>query len=179
MKGLRWVVPWLIVLASACGSGRQIARPAPFIYVFAASFLPDALGRFANTFEAEQPGAKLALNSGASKSLRTPSEQGAPADVFIWAGATDMNTLVDEGFGLPDAPRILLADSLVVILATQNPAAIQRLMGLARPQIKLVLTAVGVPLRMCGRQSLQMMERPLETSAREGCLRTFYRTETT
>lgn len=147
-----------MVLAGACGTGMGSTQSGPTTYVFAASSLTDALGQAANTFQAAHPGVKIGLNFAGSQSLRTQIEQGAPADVFISASGTDMNTLVQEGYVTPNAARILLTNSLVVIVPAQNPAAIRALQDLERPQIKMVLAAADVPVGAYARQSLQKMD---------------------
>ncbi len=146
-----------LCLASACGSTASGGVPSKTVYVFAASSLTEAFGELSKSFEAAHPGIQIQLNFGGSQALRTQIEQGAPADVFVSASSTDMDSLISEGFIGAGARQILLTNRLVVILPANNPARIGTLEDLALPKIKLVLAAPDVPVGGYARQSLEMM----------------------
>lgn len=158
MRCARCALLWMMLLASGCIGRTAVAPPSPSIYVFAASSLTDAFGQVGKAFEAAHPGLEIAMNFGGSQALRTQIEQGAPADVFVSASSTDMNTLVGEGYVASDAPQTLLTNSLVVVLPAGNPAGVSSLQDLARPQVKVVLASADVPVGMYARQSLQNMD---------------------
>ncbi len=170
MKWIRHAVQFILLLSLSCSSRTQSGQPSSTIYVFAASSLTEAFGQITSAYQTTHPGAAIRLNFGGSQALRTQIEQGAPADVFVSASGTDMNTLVNEGYIAADAPKILLTNRLVVILPPENPAGIQDLRDLARPGVKVVLAAEDVPVGAYARQSLQNMEAAFGNSYQQAVL---------
>ncbi len=147
----------LFIFLTAC---RLTAAPAPesqILTVYAAASLTDAFSEIGRAFEAANPGLTVTFSFPGSQSLRTQLEEGAPADVFASANEKEMDTLITGGFVAKDRAQIFLTNKLVVILPANNPAALEKLEDLARPDIKLVLAAEEVPVGKDARQALDLM----------------------
>jgi molybdate transport system substrate-binding protein len=136
------------------------ATPQPrTLIVFAAASLTDAFTEMGKNFEAANAGVTVTFNFAGSQTLRTQLEQGAAADVFASANATEMNTLVTDTLVAADSSQIFLTNSMLVILPASNPANIQTLQDLTRPGIKLVLCDTTVPCGKYARQILANMDK--------------------
>jgi molybdate transport system substrate-binding protein len=57
--------------------------------------------------------------------------EGAPADVFASANATQMDEVMMGGFVAPDALQIFLTNALVIIVSEDNPAGVDGVGDLA------------------------------------------------
>lgn len=116
------------------------------INVFAAASLTGAFTDIGNAFQASHPNTKINFNFAGSDQLATQITQGAPADVFASANSKQMQLVVDAGM-IDDSMRQPFArNRLIVIYPQDNPAQIQSLQDLAKPQLKLVLTSASVPV---------------------------------
>lgn len=140
-----------------CGSSAR----SQTITVFAASSLTDAFTQIGRDFEAAHPGVAVAFNFGGSQNLRTQLEQGAVADVFASANPNEMNAIVAAGLVDPQSVRPFLTNELVVILPSDNPGRLETLADLARPGVRLVLAAEGVPAGDYSRAVLAKLEPTL------------------
>jgi molybdate transport system substrate-binding protein len=143
----------------ALTSAPTSAPEARKLTVFAAASLTDAFTEIGKAYETAHPETRVTFSFAGSQALRTQIEQGAPADVFASANATEMNTLVSEGYVDQTAPQVFLTNRLVVILPANNPAALEKLQDLARPGVKLVLAAEDVPVGKYARQALDAMDK--------------------
>jgi molybdate transport system substrate-binding protein len=108
------------------------------VTVFAAASLTDALKEIAGMYEKET-GDKIVLNLGASSTLARQLEELAPADVFFSADEAQMDRLERKGLVL--ARKSLLSNSLVVVVAATDGAAVKGPGDLA----KLRRIALGDP----------------------------------
>ncbi|WP_164689374.1 molybdate ABC transporter substrate-binding protein [Herpetosiphon llansteffanensis] len=116
------------------------------INVFAAASLTGAFTDIGNEFQKNHPGTKINFNFAGSDQLATQMIQGAPADVFASANSKQMQIAVDAGV-INDASRLPFArNRLIVIYPHDNPAQIQSLQDLAKPNLKLVLASASVPV---------------------------------
>jgi molybdate transport system substrate-binding protein len=79
-----------------------------------------------------------------SNALATQIQQGAPADVFASANTSLPFTLYDQG--LVEKPVLFTRNELTVIVPKSNPAGIHSVADLAKPGVKLVVAAPGVPV---------------------------------
>ncbi|NGM82461.1 molybdate ABC transporter substrate-binding protein [Paenibacillus sp. 7124] len=127
------------------------------LLVSAAASLKDVLNELVPKFHAAHPGIAVRLNLASSGSLQQQIEQGAPADVFISAGAKQMNALADKQLTNPDLTGTLLTNDLVLVVPADSAAAdvkAEDLTGLGFAKI-----AVGqpesVPAGMYAQQFLQ------------------------
>ncbi|MGH2583057.1 MAG: molybdate ABC transporter substrate-binding protein [Anaerolineales bacterium] len=140
------------VLVSACtstGADRELV-------VFAASSLGDAFDEIASEFEELHPGVDVVINYAGSSDLAAQLIEGAQADVFASANEAQMQNLSDADL-VDVEPAIFATNRLTIIVPTENPAAIYSPADLAKPGIRLVLAAPGVPVREYADQSLTLI----------------------
>lgn len=147
----KWVMGVLFLfivalLTAGCGqtAGKfgQNTAVRKEITVSAAISLKDALAKIKTDYEKAHPDVKITYNLGASGDLQKQIEQGAPVDLFISAGASQMNQLNKEGLIDPSTRLNLLSNDLVLI-TPQNGPQIKDLAGLAGPAVKRI--ALGAP----------------------------------
>ena len=81
---------------------------------------------------------------GGSNQLAAQIQQGAPADVFASANTSIPFQLYDQG--LVEKPVLFTRNQLVLIVPRSNPASIHSVADVAKPGVKLVVAAVGVPV---------------------------------
>ena len=112
--------------------------------ILAASSLTDAFGELGNTFEEQHQGVEVKQTFGASSDLLAQIQQGAPADVFASAAEEEMNTAEKDGL-VSGTPTVFVKNREVIMVPKDNPANINSLEDMAKPNIKLVLAAKDVP----------------------------------
>ncbi len=131
-------------------AGAPAARPAD-LTIFAAASLADAVAQAATAYESAHPGTTLTLATGASSTLATQVEEGAPVDVFLSADAANAQRLVDGG--LADGSAVAFAaNELTVIVPADNPAGIATPADLANPHVRIVAAGDAVPVTKYARQ---------------------------
>jgi molybdate transport system substrate-binding protein len=131
----------LVLLLAGCGgSGSERSE----ITVLAAASLTGAFTRIGADFERANPDVTVRFSFGPSDGLATQILEGSPADVFAPASPKYMNQVRSDGPGVTQQVDFA-RNTLAVILPSDNPAHITSLGDLARPGVKLVLAAVGVP----------------------------------
>jgi molybdate transport system substrate-binding protein len=81
---------------------------------------------------------------GGSNQLAAQIQQGAPADVFASANTSIPFQLYDQG--LVEKPVLFTRNQLVLIVPRSNPAGIHSVADTAKPGVKLVVAAPGVPV---------------------------------
>ncbi|OAT81829.1 molybdate ABC transporter substrate-binding protein [Desulfotomaculum copahuensis] len=133
-------------LAAGCGqtpgkSGRG-AGAQKEVTVSAAISLKDALGKIKADYEKAHPDVKITYNLGASGALQQQIEQGAPVDLFISAGASQMDQLAKEGL-IDPATRVNLLSNDLVLVTPQNGPQIKDFSALAGPAVKKI--GLGLP----------------------------------
>src|SRR5258706_6276338 len=136
----------LVVLAFALHASPISAQGNKTLTIFAASSLTDAFNEIKTAFEKANSGVTIAYSFGASNALATQLSQGAPADIFASANATQMNAAITAK-RIAGKPRTFAKNRLVLIVPADNPAKITTLKDLAKPGVKIVLAAKGVPVR--------------------------------
>jgi molybdate transport system substrate-binding protein len=158
-RGRALVVPALAcapLLAASCGSsgtGGGSNGSDRELVVLAAASLTDAFHDIGSSFEAANPGVKLAFSFGPSDGLATSIDQGAPADVFASASPSWMEDVSSNGPGVTDRADFA-RNRLVLVVPSDDPAGISSIDDLARPGVRLVLAAEGVPAGDYARQIL-------------------------
>lgn len=101
-----------LLLAVALAFGAY--ADGPELVISAAASLTDVLNGLKP--EAEKAiGATVRYNFGGSGALRKQIEQGAPADVFFSAAASDMDSLVKAGLVAPASKVDLLSNAIVLV----------------------------------------------------------------
>ena len=116
------------------------------LQVYAASSLKKVLVEVARVYEAATPGITLTVSTDSSAALEAKIEQGAPADVFLSADTRNPTRLADAGLATGDLTAFA-ASHLTVIVPTGNPAGITSPADLAKPGLKIIACADGVPIQ--------------------------------
>jgi molybdate transport system substrate-binding protein len=101
-----------------------VAVHAATITVFAAVSLTDGLGEIACNYQ-NKTGDKIEFNFAASSLLARQIEEGAPADIFFSADDAKMDALEKKGLIEKKTRRSRLSNSLVIVVAADNPLSIQ------------------------------------------------------
>src|SRR5215203_6072957 len=112
----------------AADGGKQVVT----LTILAASSLTDAFGELARTFEEQNPGTEVRTSFGASSEMLAQIQQGAPAHVFASADQENMDTAVKNGI-VAGKPEIFVKNREVVMVPKDNPANIQSLRDVAKP----------------------------------------------
>jgi len=156
-RGVLLALSMAAVLVSACG-GTDAAgssalptvspsgRPTGTVTVFAAASLTETLTALARQVEADNPGLEVVLSFGASSTLAQQVQAGAPADVLATASTKTMQPVVEAGLAA-STPRVFARNRLEIATPRGNPARVESLADLARPQLTIALCAPQVP---CG-----------------------------
>jgi molybdate transport system substrate-binding protein len=126
------------------GSGGGGGEQGGTLTILAASSLTDTFGELGNTFEEQHQGVEVKQSFGASSDLLAQIQQGAPADVFASAAEEEMDTAKKDGL-VSGTPQVFVKNREVIMVPRDNPANINSLEDMARPDIKLVLAANDVP----------------------------------
>ena len=143
----------LVLSIAACSNDGAPSSPASTspsggaveLTVLGAASLKGALEKAKTAYETANPGTTLTISTDSSSALETQIEQGAPADVFLSADATNPKKLVDKGLADGD-PVTFAGNKLTVIVPTANPAGIKGPADLAKAGIKVIAAGDDVPI---------------------------------
>ena len=103
--------------ASSAASSSGDSSEKVELNISAAASLQEAMVELEKEFKNINPDVKLTVNLGSSGSLMQQIQEGAPCDLFISAGAKQMDTLVEDGTVEKDAVKTLLTNDLVLVAA--------------------------------------------------------------
>jgi molybdate transport system substrate-binding protein len=152
--------PVTTVAASAVTSATPTTTTAPVtgnITVLAASSLTESFKALGTAFEAANPGSKVTFSFGASSTLVTQINQGAPADVFASADTANMDKLTAAtGAGITGSPVTFAKNKLEIIVGKGNPKTIAGVADLAKPGVLVVNCSPDVPI---GKYSQQVLDQ--------------------
>jgi molybdate transport system substrate-binding protein len=140
--------------ASPSSSGSPSSSLSGGITVFAAASLTEAFTAIGTAFEAAHPGTSVRFDFGASSTLAQQILQGAPADVFASAAATNMQQVIAGKAA--DASTAFAKNVLEIAVPPGNPAKIVSLPDLGRPNVKVVLCQPQVP---CGALAQTVLDK--------------------
>lgn len=115
------------------------------LIVFAAASLTDAFGAMQELLEEANPDLSIEFNFAGSQSLATQLTEGADADVFASANATQM-TAAQDAERIDGEPVVFVRNRLVIIVPSDNPAGVQESADLAMDGLKLVVANPDVPV---------------------------------
>src|SRR5262245_52491784 len=126
------------------------------IHVFAAASLSEALKEIAAGYK-KRSGNKIIFNLGASSTLARQIEEGAPADIFFSVDEAKMDGLEKKGLILKETRQSRLSNSLVIVVAAEGGAAIDRPEDLATGKVKRLALAEPktVPAGIYAKEYLQ------------------------
>ncbi len=155
MRRTGWLLLVVVFLApvAACGGGDQkpqaeqgAANGSP-LTVYAAASLTEVFPTIDST-------ARYAFAG--SDQLATQIREGAPVDVYAAASSKYPQELYEEG--LVERPVTFASNRLVLIVPKDNPAGIEKIADVARPETKLVIAAEGVPVGDYTREVLDKLQ---------------------
>jgi molybdate transport system substrate-binding protein len=145
------VLVLLLSTPAACGSSdSDPATDKATITVFAAASLKGAFTEIGKRFEAEHDGVTVTFSFAGSSDLVAQIQQGAPADVFASADTQNMGKATDDDL-VDGAPVDFATNSLEIATPPGNPAKVDSLDDLTRPDVTVVVCAAAVP---CGAAAL-------------------------
>lgn len=116
-------------------------KSAVELNISAAASLKEVMTDLETEYKKSSENVTLVVNYGSSGSLQQQIEQGAPCDLFISAGQTQMNNLKEEGLLLDGTTKDLVENSLVLVAA--NGVEINSFDDLDSDKVKYI--AVGEP----------------------------------
>ena len=125
----------LLVAALALLMAAPASTASTRVTIYAASSLTDAFGKF-------DPAQRYIF--GASSTLETQVENGAPADLFASAAPLNAQRLFREG--LVEKPVTFTSNRLALIVPRSNPAGLSFVYDLRRKPVKLVVAGAAVPV---------------------------------
>jgi molybdate transport system substrate-binding protein len=141
------VVAFALLVLPACSGSGSGSRTT--LTVLAAASLTEAFGRIGAEFEHAHD-VTVRFSFGPSDGLAEQIQAGSPADVYASASPTWMDA-VERDPGVEH--RVDFArNRLVIVTPVDNPAHVRSVSDLARPGVKLVLAAEGVPAGDYARQ---------------------------
>ena len=136
------------VLAGGCGQKKAETTkeatpttPTVKLTVAAAASLTDAANELKTIYTAKHPEVKITYNFGSSGTLQKQIEEGAPADLFISAGKSQMDALAAKDLIAADSRKDLLGNELVLIAGKDS--TLTDLNGLTDPAITKI--SIGQP----------------------------------
>jgi molybdate transport system substrate-binding protein len=141
MRRFAWLA--LVLALGACGGEDGMQAGDGALSVYAAASLTEVFPAI---------DAAPRYNFAGSDELATQIREGAPADVYASASSKYPQELFAEG--LVEEPVTFASNRLVLIVPTDNPAAIEELADVTEPGTKLVVAAEGVPVGDYTRQVL-------------------------
>ena len=124
------------------------ATPAPTpepveILVSAAASLTDVLPKIAEQYKTVAPNVTVTFTFGASGTLQTQIEEGAPTDLFVSAGKKQMDALAEKSLIAADTRKDLLVNKVVLVVPANSTADIKSFEDVATDKVKLV--GIGDP----------------------------------
>jgi len=117
--------------------------PPVTLNISAASSLANVLKAIDTAYTQANPNVTISLNTGASGTLQTQIENGAPADVFLSAATANMDTLQKENLIVNISRKNLLDNTLVMIVPNGSTLGLTSISDLATSKVSKI--AVGDP----------------------------------
>ena len=140
---------------SSSGSTPTTAAQSPVtLNIFAAASLTESFNEIATQYKTAHPNVTLKYNFNGSQILVQQIINGASADVFASADATNMKKASDAG--LVTTPKTFVLNKLTVVIPASNPGNITTLKDLAKKGEKIVVAAPAVPV---GKYGLQVLDK--------------------
>jgi molybdate transport system substrate-binding protein len=147
------IFPALLVFALSCSPVH-----AGELIVSAAASLTNAFRDLGKSYEDAHPGDRITFNFAASDVLLSQIANGAPVDIFASADKETMDRAETQSLLAAGSRRVLLTNSLVLIVPVGSKAALTGLAGLDRPAIRRI--AIGDPASVpAGRYARKALEQ--------------------
>ncbi|MFZ5648633.1 MAG: molybdate ABC transporter substrate-binding protein [Bacillota bacterium] len=141
---LKSIVAIFALIITGCTGGNKEPqdRSQPVnLTVSAAASLSEAAGELSALYEAKHPGVKITFNLASSGTLQKQIEEGAPVDLFISAGTSQMDYLSARGL-IEENTRVNLLGNRLVLVAG-NESGITGFNDLAGPGVSRI--SIGTP----------------------------------
>ena len=133
--------------------------PAIELNVSAASSLTDAIAEINKLYMQENKNITITTSFGSSGTLQKQIEQGAPSDVFISAGAKQMDALQTKNLIINETRVSLLKNVVVLVIPNNSTVSISFFADLTKDAVKKI--AIGdpasVPAGDYGTQALKLL----------------------
>lgn len=152
MKKGSWLLIFgllLILSLTGCGAGgtdqpaTKVAKSEPTeIMVSAAASMKDSLTELQKEYAVKTPGVKLTFVFGGSGTLQQQIEQGAPVDLFISAGKTQMDALEQKNLLVKESKVDLVGNELVLVTGKDN-TKVTSLEDLTKADVEKI--SIGTP----------------------------------
>lgn len=157
---LNKVIPLLLVSIILVFSVFDCAAPAPVeLNVLAGVGMTDAIKAINVLYMEHNKNVTIIANFAAAGTLQQQIEQGAPADVFISAGAKQMQALQDGGLIVNETRQNLLKNRVVLVVPSNSALNITNFMDLCNDDV--IKIAIGdpefVPAGTYGKQALDLL----------------------
>lgn len=122
MKRIRriFILSLLIALIAVQAPGCANQKTDKEILISVAASLQDCVNEIKDNYSKTKPEVKVVINYGSSGTLQNQIEQGAPVDIFISAGKSQMDSLENKNLLLEDTRINLLGNQLVLVTAKDN-----------------------------------------------------------
>ncbi|GAA2091213.1 molybdate ABC transporter substrate-binding protein [Actinomadura alba] len=148
MRRLTASLAVVLLVATGCGG----ASGPTTLTVLAASSLTDVFPELARAYQSSHENVELHFTFSGSQELAEQVKENTPADVLATADTTTMDELAE--YVDRSSRRVIAYTSLTIAVAPGNPRRIRELADLARPGLRVVLAAQGVPAGRYSRQAL-------------------------
>lgn len=133
---------FVVVSMAGCGGGNEQPKAEPVdLTIAAAASLQDAAAELETIFENQQSDVTVTYTLAASGTLQKQIEEGAPADLFISAGKSQMDALDEKGLLLEGSRKDLLGNELVLV--TGKDSELTEFSDLADPSVEKI--SIGTP----------------------------------
>ncbi len=155
------VVASIVGVKAPPASARRTGLSGELV-VLAASSLTEAFTVIGQDFERRNPGTTITFSFGASSTLASQVEAGAPAGVLATADPADVERVADSLRG--DA-AIFARNRLAIAVEPGNPRSIRNLADTTASGVRLVLCAAEVPCGALARQAYRRADVTLPETA--------------
>ncbi|MDF2937499.1 MAG: molybdenum transporter, periplasmic molybdate-binding protein [Paenibacillaceae bacterium] len=142
--------PAAAAASPSASAGAASVAPSPTkapdpveLTISAAASLTESLNEIKTLYAKKAPHVTLTFNFGASGTLQTQIENGAPADLFLSAGKKQMDALVSKQLIDSATAKNLLLNDLVLVVPADSKLAIAKVEDLSKDEVKKL--AVGTP----------------------------------
>ncbi|GGH81462.1 molybdenum ABC transporter molybdate-binding protein [Pullulanibacillus pueri] len=117
----------------------------------------DPMNTIIKNYERANPAIAIKASYAGTQIIQTQLEQGAPADIFLSANLSHIQTLQKEGY-VKDFYKVS-KNHEVIIVPKNNPAQIHNLQDLGKKQAKLIIGVDTVPIGQYTRQIINKASR--------------------
>ncbi len=139
------LIMFIVAVSTGCGSNTeqqsQTGAEPVGLTISAAASLTDAAEELKKIYATEHPEVTITYNFGSSGTLQKQIEEGAPADIFISAGKSQMDALAEKDLIVAESRRDLLSNDLVLI--TQKDGSLAGFDDLAGSGVEKM--SIGTP----------------------------------